>query len=141
MDKLKSKYIVTREMLITLVNTISTKRNLIFKLDKQDTELQTLIKLNKIFLKLKITKMQLGFNVLDEEIEKLILIDKPSLSSEDISKLYIYLYFYNNTTNITEFPEELNDPALQWQFIKVISNDTQLNNRFSYIDGNLYLNK
>ena len=85
--------------------------------------------------------MQLGFNVLDEEIEKLILIDKPSLSSEDISKLYIYLYFYNNTTNITEFPEELNDPALQWQFIKVISNDTQLNNRFSYIDGNLYLNK
>jgi hypothetical protein len=141
MDKLKSKYIVTREMLITLVNTISTKRNLIFKLDKQDTELQTLIKLNKIFLKLKITKMQLGFNVLDEEIEKLILIDKPSLSCEDISKLYIYLYFYNNTTNITEFPEELNDPALQWQFIKVISNDTQLNNRFSYIDGNLYLNK
>ena len=141
MDKLKSKYIVTREMLITLVNTISTKRNLIFKLDKQDTDLQTLIKLNKIFLKLKITKMQLGFNVLDEEIEKLILIDKPSLSCEDISKLYIYLYFYNNTTNITEFPEELNDPALQWQFIKVISNDTQLNNRFSYIDGNLYLNK
>ena len=141
MDNLKSKYIVTREMLITLVNTISTKRNLIFKLDKQDTDLQTLIKLNKIFLKLKITKMQLGFNVLDEEIEKLILIDKPSLSSEDISKLYIYLYFYNNTTNITEFPEELNDPALQWQFIKVISNDTQLNNRFSYIDGNLYLNK
>ena len=141
MDKLKSKYIVTREMLITLVNTISTKRNLIFKLDKQDTDLQTLIKLNKIFLKLKITKMQLGFNVLDEEIEKLILIDKPSLSSEDISKLYIYLYFYNNTTNITEFPEELNDPALQWQFIKVISNDTQLNKRFSYIDGNLYLNK
>jgi hypothetical protein len=141
MDKLKSKYIVTREMLITLVNTISTKRNLIFKLDKQDTDLQTLIKLNKIFLKLKITKMQLGFNVLDEEIEKLILIDKPSLSSEDISKLYIYLYFYNNTTNITEFPEELNDPALQWQFIKVISNDKQLNNRFSYIDGNLYLNK
>lgn len=146
MNKLNAKVrdgvvIVTREMFITLVNNICTKRNIIFKLSNDDTQLNMLIKLNKILLKLKITKMQIGFNVLNEEIEKLIYIDKPCLSNDDIHKLYVYLYFYNNTKNITEFPLELNDPSLQWQFIQVIEKDIHLSNAFTYIDGHLYLNK
>ena len=138
MDKLNEKYTVTKENFVTLINTIATKRRITTQLSVTDSDFEIIKKLNKILLMLKIAKMTIGNNILDDAISNLILIDKTKLTKDEIEKLYIYFYFYNNISDLEEIPTEFSDQNLRWQFIKIIQNDI---NRFTYIDGNLYLNK
>ena len=141
MDKLNEKYTVTKENFVTLINTIATKRRITTQLSVTDSDFEIIKKLNKILLMLKIAKMTIGNNILDDAISNLILIDKTKLTKDEIEKLYIYLYFYNNISDLEEIPTEFSDQNLRWQFIKIIQNDINLLHRFTYIDGNLYLNK
>ena len=141
MDKLNEKYTVTKENFVTLINTIATKRRITTQLSVTDSDCEIIKKLNKILLMLKIAKMTIGNNILDDAISNLILIDKTKLTKDEIEKLYIYFYFYNNISDLEEIPTEFSDQNLRWQFIKIIQNDINLLHRFTYIDGNLYLNK
>ena len=141
MDKLNEKYTVTKENFVTLINTIATKRRITTQLSVTDSDFEIIKKLNKILLMLKIAKMTIGNNILDDAISTLILIDKTKLTKDEIEKLYIYFYFYNNISDLEEIPTEFSDQNLRWQFIKIIQNDINLLHRFTYIDGNLYLNK
>lgn len=141
MDKLNEKYTVTKENFVTLINTIATKRRITTQLSETDSDFEIIKKLNKILLMLKIAKMTIGINILDDAISNLILIDKTKLTNEEIEKLYIYFYFYNNISDLEEIPPEFNEQNLRWQLIKIIQNDVNLIHRFTYIDGNLYLNK
>ena len=141
MDKLNEKYTVTKENFVTLINTIATKRRITTQLSVTDSDFEIIKKLNKILLMLKIAKMTIGNNILDNAISNLILIDKTKLTKDEIEKLYIYFYFYNNISDLEEIPTEFSDQNLRWQFIKIIQNDINLLHRFTYIDGNLYLNK
>ena len=141
MDKLNEKYTVTKENFVTLINTIATKRRITTQLSITDSDFEIIKKLNKILLMLKIAKMTIGNNILDDAISNLILIDKTKLTKDEIEKLYIYFYFYNNISDLEEIPTEFSDQNLRWQFIKIIQNDINLLHRFTYIDGNLYLNK
>ncbi len=141
MDKLNEKYTVTKENFVTLINTIATKRRITTQLSVTDSDFEIIKKLNKILLMLKIAKMTIGNNILDDAISNLILIDKTKLTKDEIEKLYIYFYFYNNISDLEEIPTEFSDQNLRWQFIKIIQNDINLLHRFTYIDGNLYLNK
>ena len=141
MDKLNEKYTVTKENFVTLINTIATKRRITTQLSVTDADFEIIKKLNKILLMLKIAKMTIGNNILDDAISNLILIDKTKLTKDEIEKLYIYFYFYNNISDLEEIPTEFSDQNLRWQFIKIIQNDINLLHRFTYIDGNLYLNK
>ena len=141
MDKLNEKYTVTKENFVTLINTIATKRRITTQLSVTDSDFEIIKKLNKILLMLKIAKMNIGNNILDDAISNLILIDKTKLTKDEIEKLYIYFYFYNNISDLEEIPTEFSEQNLRWQFIKIIQNDINLLHRFTYIDGNLYLNK
>lgn len=141
MDKLNEKYTVTKENFVTLINTIATKRRITTQLSETDSDFEIIKKLNKILLMLKIAKMTIGINILDDAISNLILIDKTKLTNEEIEKLYIYFYFYNNISDLEEIPPEFSEQNLRWQLIKIIQEDTNLIHRFTYIDGNLYLNK
>ena len=141
MDKLNEKYTVTKENFVTLINTIATKRRITTQLSVTDSDFEIIKKLNKILLMLKIAKMTIGNNILDDAISNLILIDKTKLTKDEIEKLYIYFYFYNNISDLEEIPTEFSDQNLRWQFIKIIQNDINLLHRFTNIDGNLYLNK
>ena len=141
MDKLNEKYTVTKENFVTLINTIATKRRITTQLSVTDSDFEIIKKLNKILLMLKRAKMTIGNNILDDAISNLILIDKTKLTKDEIEKLYIYFYFYNNISDLEEIPTEFSDQNLRWQFIKIIQNDINLLHRFTYIDGNLYLNK
>ena len=141
MDKLNEKYTVTKENFVTLINTIATKRRITTQLSVTDSDFEIIKKLNKILLMLKIAKMTIGNNILDDAISNLILIDKTKLTKDEIEKLYIYFYFYNNISDLEEIPTEFSDQNLRWQFIKIIQNDINLLHHFTYIDGNLYLNK
>ena len=141
MDKLNEKYTVTKENFVTLINIIATKRRITTQLSVTDSDFEIIKKLNKILLMLKIAKMTIGNNILDDAITNLILIDKTKLTKDEIEKLYIYFYFYNNISDLEEIPTEFSDQNLRWQFIKIIQNDINLLHRFTYIDGNLYLNK
>ena len=141
MDKLNEKYTVTKENFVTLINTITIKRRITTQLNITDSDFEIIKKLNKILLMLKIAKMSIGINILDDAISNLIFIDKTKLSNDEIEKLYIYFYFYNNISELDEIPNEFNEPNLRWQFIKIIQNDINLILSFTYIDGNLYLNK
>ena len=141
MDKLNEKYTVTKENFVTLINTIATKRRITTQLSVTDSDFEIIKKLNKILLMLKIAKMTIGNNILDDAISNLILIDKTKLTKDEIEKLYIYFYFYNNISDLEEIPTEFSDQNLRWQFIKIIQNDINLLHRYTYIDGNLYLNK
>lgn len=141
MDKLNEKYTVTKENFVTLINTIATKRRITTQLSETDSDFEIIKKLNKILLMLKIAKMTIGINILDDAISNLILIDKTKLTIEEIEKLYIYFYFYNNISDLEEIPPEFSEQNLRWQLIKIIQEDTNLIHRFTYIDGNLYLNK
>ena len=141
MDKLNEKYTVTKENFVTLINTIATKRRITTQLSVTDSDFEIIKKLNKILLMLKIAKMTIGNNILDDAISNLILLDKTKLTKDEIEKLYIYFYFYNNISDLEEIPTEFSDQNLRWQFIKIIQNDINLLHRFTYIDGNLYLNK
>ena len=141
MDKLNEKYTVTKENFVTLINTIATKRRITTQLSVTDSDFEIIKKLNKILLMLKRAKMTIGNNILDDAISNLILIDKTKLTKDEIEKLYIYFYFYNNISDLEEIPTEFSEQNLRWQFIKIIQNDINLLHRFTYIDGNLYLNK
>ena len=141
MDKLNEKYTVTKENFVTLINTIATKRRITTQLSVTDSDFEIIKKLDKILLMLKIAKMTIGNNILDDAISNLILIDKTKLTKDEIEKLYIYFYFYNNISDLEEIPTEFSDQNLRWQFNKIIQNDINLIHRYTYIDGNLYLNK
>ena len=61
---------------------------------------------------LKIAKMTIGNNILDDAISNLILIDKTKLTKDEIEKLYIYFYFYNNISDLEEIPTEFSNQNL-----------------------------
>ena len=143
MDKLNEKYKVTKNNLIELINNISNKYYLKIELKNEDNTLILLTKLNKILLKLKMEKMKfkIGFNILAEEIFNLILIDKTEISNEEIEKLFIYFYFYVTINELEEIPKMFFDKRVKWQIIKQIQNDLKLLKSYSYINGEIYLNK
>ena len=143
MDKLNEKYKVTKNNLIELINNISNKYYLKIELKNEDNTLILLTKLNKILLKLKMEKMKLkiGFNILAEEIFNLILIDKTEISNEEIEKLFIYFYFYVTINELEEIPKMFFDKRVKWQIIQQIQNDLKLLKSYSYINGEIYLNK
>ena len=137
MDKLNEKYNVTRDNLILFINRLCNKRAIITQLNKDDTDFSIIKKLNKILIELKLKKLSIGINILDDEIFNIISLNKNNLSQDDIEKLYIYLYFYNAINDLYEIPDILNDQRLKWQFIKIINEDYNLDKRFSYINGEL----
>ena len=141
MDKLNEKYNVTRDNLILFINRLCNKRAIITQLNKDDTDFSIIKKLNKILIELKLKKLSIGINILDDEIFNIISLNKNNLSQDDIEKLYIYLYFYNAINDLYEIPDILNDKRLKWQFIKIINEDYNLDKRFSYINGELLQNK
>ena len=129
--------------MIELINNISNKYYLKIELKNEDNTLILLTKLNKILLKLKMDKMKMkiGFNILAEEIFNLILIDKTEISNEEIEKLFIYFYFYVTINELEEIPKMFFDKRVKWQIIKQIQNDLKLLKSYSYINGEIYLNK
>ena len=141
MDKLNEKYNVTRENFILFINRLCNKRAIIFQLNKDDTDFTIIKKLNKILIELKLKKLAIGVNILDDQIFNLISLDKNKLSENDIEKLYIYFYFYNAINDLYEIPDIFEDQRLKWQFIKIINEDYNLNKRYTYINGELLQNK
>ena len=141
MDKLNEKYCVTRENFIIFINRLCNKRAIIIQLDNKDSDFDIIKKLNKILINLKLKKMKIGFNNLDNEIENLIPLNKGKLTDEDLEKLFIYFYFYNSINDLNEIPSILNDPRVKWQIIKQINSDYRLDKRYTYINGELLLNK
>ena len=141
MDKLNEKYNVTRENFILFINRLCNKRAIIFQLNKDDTDFAIIKKLNKILIELKLKKLAIGVNILDDQIFNIITLDKNKLSENDIEKLYIYFYFYNAINDLYEIPDIFEDQRLKWQFIKIINEDYNLNKRYTYINGELLQNK
>ena len=141
MENLNEKYNVTRENFIIFINRLCNKRAIIFQLNKEDTDFDIIKKLNKILINLKLKKMIIGFNILGEEIQNLISLNKETLKEEDLEKLYIFFYFYNSINDLNEIPPILNDPRVKWQIIKQINSDYKLEKRYTYINGELLLNK
>ena len=141
MDKLNEKYNVTKENFILLINRVCNKRAIILQLNKEDTDFDIIKKLNKILIELKLKKLAVGINILDEEIFNIISLNKNNLNEDEIEKLYIYFYFYNAINDLYEIPEIFSDKRLKWQFIKIINEDYNLNKRYTYINGELLLNK
>ena len=132
---------ITRDDLISFINRLCNKRAIIFQLNNNDNDFTLIKKLNKILIELKLKKLTIGINILDYQIVNIISLDKNNLSNTDIEKLYIYFYFYNAINDLYEIPELFNDQRLKWQFIKIINEDYNLDKRFTYINGELLLNK
>ena len=132
---------ITRADLISFINRLCNKRAIIFQLNNNDNDFTLIKKLNKILIELKLKKLTIGINILDDQIFNIISLDKNNLSNTDIEKLYIYFYFYNAINDLYEIPELFNDERLKWQFIKIINEDYNLDKRFTYINGELLLNK
>ena len=141
MDKLNEKYKVTQENFILFINRLCNKRAINIQLSKEESDFEIIKKLNKILLNLKLKKLKLGMNVLDDEIQNLISLNKQKFNDDDMEKLYIYFYFYNSINDLDEIPKILNDPRVKWQIIKQINNDYRLDKRYTYIDGELLQNK
>ena len=141
MDKLNEKYKVTQENFILFINRLCNKRAINIQLSKEESDFEIIKKLNKILLNLKLKKLKLGMNVLDDEIQNLISLNKQNFQDNDLEKLYIYFYFYNSINDLDEIPKILNDPRVKWQIIKQISTDYRLDKRYTYIDGELLQNK
>ena len=141
MDKLNEKYKVTQENFILFINRLCNKRAINIQLSKEESDFEIIKKLNKILLNLKLKKLKLGMNVLDDEIQNLISLNKQKFNDDDMEKLYIYFYFYNSINDLDEIPKILNDPRVKWQIIKQISTDYRLDKRYTYIDGELLQNK
>lgn len=139
MDKLNEK--VTHEEFIKLINLISSKRDIKTQLSSLDSPFQIIIKLNKILVGMKMIKMSKGFNILDEEIAKLILIDKESLSAEEYPRIYVYFYFYNSISKLEEMPPQFKDDNIIQIMIEVIQKDYLLENTYSFLGGEILLNK
>ena len=140
MENLNEKYSVTRENFIIFINRLCNKRAIIFQLNNNDSDFDIIKKLNKILINLKLKKMKLGFNILDNEIQNLIPLNKDKLKDEDLEKLFIYFYFYNAINDLDEIPDILNDPRVKWQLIKQINSDYRLDKRYTYIEGEILLN-
>ena len=128
---------ITRDDLISFINRLCNKRAIIFQLNNNDNDFTLIKKLNKILIELKLKKLTIGINILDDQIFNIISLDKNNLSNTDIEKLYIYFYFYNAINDLYEIPELFNDERLKWQFIKIINEDYNLDKRFTYINGEL----
>ena len=141
MDKLNEKYNINRENLILFINRLCNKRAISLQLNNDDTDFSIIKKLNKILIELKLKKLTIGINILDEQIFNIISLDKNNLSNTDIEKLHIYLYFYNAINDLYEIPEIFDDERIKWQFIKIINEDYNLDKRYTYINGELLLNK
>ena len=141
MDKLNEKYKVTQENFILFINRLCNKRAINIQLSKEESDFEIIKKLNKILLNLKLKKLKIGMNVLDDEIQNLISLNKQKFNDDDMEKLYIYFYFYNSINDLDEIPKILNDPRVKWQIIKQISTDYRLDKRYTYIDGELLQNK
>ena len=141
MDKLNEKYNINRENLILFINRLCNKRAISLQLNNDDTDFSLIKKLNKILIELKLKKLTIGINILDEQIFNIISLDKNNLSNTDIEKLYIYFYFYNAINDLYEIPEIFDDERIKWQFIKIINEDYNLDKRYTYINGELLLNK
>ena len=141
MAKLNEKYNVTHENFIVFINRLCNKRAINIQLSKEESDFEIIKKLNKILLNLKLKKLKLGMNVLDDEIQNLISLNKQKFTDGDLEKLYIYFYFYNSINDLDEIPKILNDPRVKWQIIKKISSDYRLDKRYTYIDGELLQNK
>ena len=141
MDKLNEKYNINRENLILFINRLCNKRAISLQLNNDDTDFSIIKKLNKILIELKLKKLTIGINILDEQIFNIISLDKNNLSNTDIEKLYIYFYFYNAIIDLYEIPEIFDDERIKWQFIKIINEDYNLDKRYTYINGELLLNK
>ena len=141
MDKLNEKYNINRENLILFINRLCNKRAISLQLNNDDTDFSIIKKLNKILIELKLKKLTIGINILDEQIFNIISLDKSNLSNTDIEKLYIYFYFYNAINDLYEIPEIFDDERIKWQFIKIINEDYNLDKRYTYINGELLLNK
>ena len=141
MDKLNEKYNINRENLILFINRLCNKRAISLQLNKDDTDFSIIKKLNKILIELKLKKLTIGINILDEQIFNIISLDKNNLSNTDIEKLYIYFYFYNAINDLYEIPNLFDDKRLKWQFIKIINEDYNLDKRYTYINGELLMNK
>ena len=69
------------------------------------------------------------------------IIDKTEISNEEIEKLFIYFYFYVTINELEEIPKMFFDKRVKWQIIKQIQNDLKLLKSYSYINGEIYLNK
>ena len=132
---------ITRDDLISFINRLCNKRAIIFQLNNNDNDFTLIKKLNKILIELKLKKLTIGINILDDQIFNIISLDKNNLSNTDIEKLYIYFYFYNAINDLYEIPELFNDQRLKWQFIKIINEDYNLDKRYTYINGELLMNK
>ena len=132
---------ISRNDLIKFINRLCNKRAITFQLNNDDNDFTLIKKLNKILIELKLKKLTIGINILDDQIFNIISLDKNNLSKTDIEKLYIYFYFYNAINDLYEIPELLNDERLKWQFIKIINEDYNLDKRYTYINGELLLNK
>ena len=141
MDKLNEKYNINRENLILFINRLCNKRAISLQLNNDDTDFSIIKKLNKILIELKLKKLTIGINILDEQIFNIISLDKNNLSNTDLEKLYIYFYFYNAINDLYEIPEIFDDERIKWQFIKIINEDYNLDKRYTYINGELLLNK
>ena len=141
MDKLNEKYNITRDNLITFINRLCNKRAITLQLNNDDTDFTLIKKLNKILIELKLKKLTIGINILDEQIFNIISLDKNNLSNNDIEKLFIYFYFYNSINDLYEIPEIFDDERLKWQFVKIINEDYNLDKRYTYINGELLQNK
>ena len=141
MDKLNEKYNVTHENFIVFINRLCNKRAINIQLSKEESDFEIIKKLNKILLNLKLKKLKIGMNILDDEIQNLISLNKQNFKDDDLEKLYIYFYFYNSINDLDEIPKILNDPRVKWQIIKQISSDYRLDKRYTYIDGELLQNR
>ena len=143
MDEIKEeeKKEITRDDLITFINRLCNKRAILFQLNNDDNDFTLIKKLNKILIELKLKKLTIGINILDDQIFKIISLDKNNLSNNDIEKLYIYFYFYNAINDLYEIPNLFDDKRLKWQFIKIINEDYNLDKRYTYINGELLMNK
>ena len=117
------------------------QESIYIQLSKEESDFEIIKKLNKILLNLKLKKLKIGMNVLDDEIQNLISLNKQNFNDDDLEKLYIYFYFYNSINDLDEIPKILNDPRVKWQIIKQISTDYRLDKRYTYIDGELLQNK
>ena len=138
---LNDKYCVTKENFVLFINRLCNKRAIKIQISKDDKDFDIIKKLNKILINLKMKKLTIGINILDEEIQKLIPLNKENFYDSDLEKIFIYFYFYNSINDLDEFPKILNDPKIKWQIIKQILSDYNLDKRYSYIDGELYLKK
>ena len=102
MDDLNKKYFINRKKFAFFINKLCEKKGYNISINENDKDFIIIKKLNKLFLNLKFGKYI--FNVLEDEILKIISLDKKELTLEEIEQLYIYFYFYNSIQELEEIP-------------------------------------